>query len=61
MTQTCSAGRTCQWRVVEDLAVAEAYGICSLQNLTFFVNGKGFPFTDTNPQLPTKGKQLYKL
>jgi len=61
MTQNCSAGSPCQWRVVEYLAVGDEYGICSLQNLTFFVNGKSLPFTDKNPQLPTKDKQLYKL
>jgi hypothetical protein len=61
MTQACSAGSPSQWRVVEDMAVGEAYGICSLQNLTSFVNGKSLPFTDTNPQLPTKDNQLYKL
>ena len=60
MTQTCSAGSPCQWCAVKDMDVGEAYGICSLQNSTFFVNGKGLTFTDTNTHLPTKDTQLYK-
>jgi hypothetical protein len=61
MTHTCSADSPCQWHTAEDMDVGEDHDFCSLQTSASFGNGKGLLFTGTDPQLPTKQTQLYKL